>query len=647
MKSWANFWLLTTLLLVWLPEFNTANPFRQFKAKFKENKTKRKEQQLPPREKQLSSGEDITGVHDEDLKELINLRQGFGNVRINTNSRDEVLASALNMISSVSSALIYTYLIRVAMRGVKDLIAEFSRNSALSGNVTNGALPSSFEKRFIPDNVTLNSYELDILSSSVVDPNSIDTNFEHIGGLRSVKQGLLDCCDLCLGLDLMAEEGGEHDKVLNLAEATAKIGTVVDGDTEKVLKTSIAARIVARENDKDKAVNGTTTAVAATNANGASSNATVEIGLGIAEDRRTSSILTKRSGSLLRPVQGVLLYGPPGCGKTALTRSLSRKCQLPMVQISPSTLLRKWVGDTSQLTKAIFTLCHKLQPCILFIDEMDGLFRSRREDDNAVDRQIKTEFMQLWDELSRSKDSRVMVVGATNRPQDLDAAIQRRFERSYFVDMPNEAARNSIVRKLLKSSNVAVATHFDYKACATMTTGYSPSDIVNLFKAAACIPLRELQKSRRKPGNGNSTSSGSGLRPLSLADVEEAMQSLGQPTQWTAQGYQESPHHHRRSSDAGVDNPWPIQPGSHSVGSPFNGNNREWGEAFGGLKDEGGISGATHGGDAGAQADSPWRQQSQHTDDLYNDYDDYSDEEDEKSNDSNDSDNDDDDDDGV
>ena len=111
------------------------------------------------------------------------------------------------------------------------------------------------------------------------------------------------------------------------------------------------------------------------------------------------------------------------------------------MQISPSTLLRKWVGDTSQLTKAVFTLCHKLQPCILFIDD-DGCLYGAKEDDNAVDRQVKTEFMQLWDELSRT-DNRVLVIGATNRPQDLDAAIQRRFERSYLVSMPNESARSS------------------------------------------------------------------------------------------------------------------------------------------------------------------------------------------------------------
>jgi len=74
-------------------------------------------------------------------------------------------------------------------------------------------------------------------------------------------------------------------------------------------------------------------------------------------------------GSLLQPTQGVLLYGPPGCGKTALARSLSRRSNLPMIQITPSSLLRKWVGETSQLTKACFSLARKLEPCILFIDE--------------------------------------------------------------------------------------------------------------------------------------------------------------------------------------------------------------------------------------------------------------------------------------
>ena len=305
--------------------------------------------------------------------------------------------------------------------------------------------------------------------------------------------------------------------------------------------------------------------------------------------------MAKRGGTLLRPVQGVLLYGPPGCGKTALTRSLGKKCGLPIVQISPSTLLRKWVGDTSQLTKAVFTLCHKLQPCILFIDEMDGLFRSRREDDNAVDRQVKTEFMQLWDELSRGTDNRVLVIGATNRPQDLDAAIQRRFERSYLVSMPNESARSSIIRKLLKSSNVQTGPHFDIKACVAMTADYSASDIVNLFKAAACIPLRELQRSRRLHSGTSRT-----LRPLSLADVEEAKQSLGQPTQWIAQSYDDSIKQHPAQRDNGDDNVWP---------------------SFGG--DEGWAPGMFGRGQTPDQ--TPWSQQPA-PEELYKDYEDFSDE---------------------
>eukprot|EP01041_Mallomonas_annulata_P003300 gene3300-6534_t len=95
--------------------------------------------------------------------------------------------------------------------------------------------------------------------------------------------------------------------------------------------------------------------------------------------------------SLLKPVQGILLYGPPGCGKTTLAQSISKATNIPMIHITPSLLLRKWVGETSQLTRAIFTLAEKIQPSIIFIDEMDSLFRSREQGDNAVDRNIKTE----------------------------------------------------------------------------------------------------------------------------------------------------------------------------------------------------------------------------------------------------------------
>lgn len=80
-------------------------------------------------------------------------------------------------------------------------------------------------------------------------------------------------------------------------------------------------------------------------------------------------------------------------GKSVLVRGLCRRLDVPMIQVTPSLLLRKYVGETSQMTKAVFSLAAKLQPCVLFVDEMDALFRTRTSDDAAVDRNIKTECM--------------------------------------------------------------------------------------------------------------------------------------------------------------------------------------------------------------------------------------------------------------
>ena len=206
---------LSLIILIIAPTWAIKNPFAQMNAKWS-SKGKASQSESP----------DAESLGQRQLKELIELREGLRNVNIAHNSRDEVLSSALNMISSVSSALIYSYLIKAAMRGIRDLVTEFSRVTSAPGNLTSGALPSSFEKRYIPANVTLNSFELDILSSSVVDPDSVDTDFEAIGGLQVVKEGLLDCCDLCLGQDFMLEgpkiHGEDEKEASVLDEKTIK-----------------------------------------------------------------------------------------------------------------------------------------------------------------------------------------------------------------------------------------------------------------------------------------------------------------------------------------------------------------------------------------------------------------------------------------
>lgn len=235
-------------------------------------------------------------------------------------------------------------------------------------------------------------------------------------------------------------------------------------------------------------------------------------------------------------VHGILLYGPPGCGKSKLVEALCKKSKLPMIRIVPSLLLRKYVGETSLMTKAIFSAAKKLQPCLLFVDEMDAMFRERKDGDHHVDRSLVTEFMQLWDTL-QAKDQRnkVIIIGATNRPQDLDPAIHRRFERSFLVGPPDMPTRELVFKAILR--NVPKEPGFDFAACARLTDGYTPSDITALCKAAISQLIHERRKGGRKSTSRKSTdTSAATRRALCVRDIEQALLSVF-PTHWAARSY--------------------------------------------------------------------------------------------------------------
>jgi SpoVK/Ycf46/Vps4 family AAA+-type ATPase len=200
--------------------------------------------------------------------------------------------------------------------------------------------------------------------------------------------------------------------------------------------------------------------------------------------------------------------------------------------------------------------------------------------------------MQLWDDIFRDPSNQVMVIGASNRPQDLDAAIQRRFERSYLVGMPDERARIGIFRKLLHP--VKVEDGFSYKRCSIMTAKYTPSDIVSICKAAACIPMREQQRAKREAmeayeaemkqmhlesGNNSMNSSrseGKGgkikvpLRSLTLKDIQEALQTVI-PSTVVASRYVKGYNDPRGQSGNNEGTGMPPQGTSNGVINPFTG----------------------------------------------------------------------------
>ncbi|KAB2608724.1 hypothetical protein D8674_011892 [Pyrus ussuriensis x Pyrus communis] len=203
------------------------------------------------------------------------------------------------------------------------------------------------------------------------------------------------------------------------------------------------------------------------------------------------------SGGLLKPCRGILLFGPPGSGKTMLAKAIAREAGASFINVSMSTITSKWFGEDEKNVRALFTLAAKVSPTIIFVDEVDSMLGQRtRVGEHEAMRKIKNEFMTHWDGLLSSQGDRILVLAATNRPFDLDEAIIRRSERRILVGLPTVENREMILRTLL--SKEKVEARLDFKELATMTEGFSGSDLKNLCTTAAYRPVRELIKAESK-----------------------------------------------------------------------------------------------------------------------------------------------------
>jgi len=213
--------------------------------------------------------------------------------------------------------------------------------------------------------------------------------------------------------------------------------------------------------------------------------------------------LYSSTSSLLSAPSGVLLYGPPGCGKTMLAKALAHESGACFINLHISTLTEKWYGDSNKLVNAVFTLARKLQPAIVFIDEIDAVLGTRRSGEHEASGMVKAEFMTHWDGLtsanSMGEPQRVVVLGATNRIQDIDEAILRRMPKKFPVSLPPAAQRLRILALVLKDTKVD-RDNFDLEYLVAAMAGMSGSDIKEACRDAAMVPVRELIRQKRASG---------------------------------------------------------------------------------------------------------------------------------------------------
>jgi len=243
-------------------------------------------------------------------------------------------------------------------------------------------------------------------------------------------------------------------------------------------------------------------------------------------------------GKLVAPCKGILLYGKPGTGKTMLAKALAKEAQAVFLPLQLSKILNKWVGESNKLVAATFSLANKLQPAIIFIDELDTFLKANNNETAYLD-SIKAEFLTLWDGVSTSSNSQVLVLGATNKPHTIDPAILRRMPRAFHVPLPDQEGRLSILTLLFEGENISKDAIAFLPDLAAMTDGYSGSDLKELCKAAAMVPVQERTKEfarQRVMGCGSTNESGLSddegdenmkpLRPILKSDLTAALQKV-------------------------------------------------------------------------------------------------------------------------
>ncbi len=235
-----------------------------------------------------------------------------------------------------------------------------------------------------------------------------------------------------------------------------------------------------------------------------------------------------QSAAMMSCPAGVLLYGKPGTGKTLTAKALASEAGATFINVKSADLMDKWLGESDKLVLAVFSLARKLAPSIIFIDEIDTMLRRRENDSQGAITTMQGTLLAEWDGIkthnTRGQCGPVVVLGATNRPMDLDGAILRRMPVQVRTRMPDQEARADIISKLLLKANTCptdaegasadagVPTPMSQKAMivqldenvkiseiAKRTEAYSGSDLKELVRVALLQRTkRMLEAGRRK-----------------------------------------------------------------------------------------------------------------------------------------------------
>ncbi|KAF8985048.1 hypothetical protein BGZ46_006180 [Entomortierella lignicola] len=222
---------------------------------------------------------------------------------------------------------------------------------------------------------------------------------------------------------------------------------------------------------------------------------------------------------LRSPPKGLLLFGPPGTGKTMIGKCIASQSRATFFSISSSSLTSKWVGDGEKMVRALFAVARCHMPAVIFMDEIDSLLSQRSDGEVEASRRIKTEFLVQFDGVGAGgEEDRILIIGATNRPQEIDEAARRRFQKRLYIPLPENQGRHGMMTKLLKEQSHDLTEKQILDIC-DRAKGYSGSDITGLCREAAYGPIRAIQGNILEVGIET-------LRPINYADFIRALSQV-------------------------------------------------------------------------------------------------------------------------
>ena len=237
--------------------------------------------------------------------------------------------------------------------------------------------------------------------------------------------------------------------------------------------------------------------------------------------------------SKIQPTRGLLLHGPPGCGKTMIANAFAAELGVPFISLSAPSIVSGMSGESEKALRDHFEEARKMAPCLVFLDEIDAITPKRESAQREMEKRIVAQLLTCMDDLALEKTGgkAVIVLAATNRPDALDPALRRggRFDKEINLGVPNEVVREQILRALTRQ--MMLSEDFDFGVLAKLTPGFVGADLNDLVSTAGSAAIKRFLDTLKTESNEMEIDEDAALSSATVSELRRLVKRAKEPTQ--------------------------------------------------------------------------------------------------------------------